>query len=239
MSGFVGWTTIVPICPSCFQTCFQVLPASVRLVDAVAGRDVAADVGLAGADVDDVRVGRGDGDRADRRDRLVVEDRLPVDAAVVGLPDAAGGRGRVVGERIARHAGDPRDPPAGRRADRAVVQAGELRRRLGRLVIGQDGQGSQSAARPARRRCEVISGVRGSGSGGSGGIIPDEPTGPPFYPGRKVERPRRLCGLCPIRDHRQGVGQAVRSSRRTPRDLRPGRQTPLRAIWQPYGNETK
>ena len=77
MSGFVGWTTIVPICPSCFQTCFQVLPASVRLVDAVARRDVAADVGLAGADVDDVRVGRGDGDRADRGDRLVVEDRLP------------------------------------------------------------------------------------------------------------------------------------------------------------------
>ncbi len=31
MSGLVGWTIMVPIWPSCFQTCFQVLPASVEL----------------------------------------------------------------------------------------------------------------------------------------------------------------------------------------------------------------
>ena len=37
-----------------------------RLVDAVARRDVAADVGLARADVDDVRVAGRDGDRSDR-----------------------------------------------------------------------------------------------------------------------------------------------------------------------------
>src|SRR5262249_42947549 len=64
-------------------------PAGVGgLVDAVAGRDVAADVGLAGADVDHVRVRRGDGQGADGRDRLVVEDRLPGEAAVGRLPDA-------------------------------------------------------------------------------------------------------------------------------------------------------
>src|SRR5262249_11241988 len=51
-------------------------------VDAVARRHVAADVGLATADVDHVRVGRGDGDGADGGDRLVVEDRLPGDTAV-------------------------------------------------------------------------------------------------------------------------------------------------------------
>src|SRR5262249_25647325 len=31
MRGSCGCTIIVPICPSCFQTCFQVLPASVDL----------------------------------------------------------------------------------------------------------------------------------------------------------------------------------------------------------------
>ena len=78
-----------------------------RLVDAVARGHVAADVGLARADVDDVRVGRRHGDRADRRDRLVVEDRLPGEAAVARLPDAARGRGGVVG-RADRRARRPR-----------------------------------------------------------------------------------------------------------------------------------
>src|SRR5262249_55876440 len=69
------------------------LAAVGALVEAVAGGDVAADVGLAGADVDDVRVGRGHGQGAGGGGGLVVEDRAPVDAAVVGLPDAAGGGG--------------------------------------------------------------------------------------------------------------------------------------------------
>ena len=85
------------------------------LVDAVAGHDVAADVGLAGADVDDVGIGRRDGDGADGRGRLIVEDRLPGEAAVGRLPDAAGRRGRVVDHRIAGDAAGPADAAAGRR----------------------------------------------------------------------------------------------------------------------------
>ena len=47
-----------------------------RLIDAVAHDVAVADhPRLAGADPDDVRIGVGDGDRADRGDRLVVEDR--------------------------------------------------------------------------------------------------------------------------------------------------------------------
>src|SRR5579884_1467543 len=57
------------------------------LPHAVAVRDVAADGRLAHADVDHVRVGRGDGDGADRRAlEEAVGDVLPVDAAVGGLP---------------------------------------------------------------------------------------------------------------------------------------------------------
>ena len=66
-----------------------------RLVDAVARHDVAADARLAHADVDDVGVRFGDGDRADRRARdLAVGDRRPVRAAVGRLPEAAAGRRR-------------------------------------------------------------------------------------------------------------------------------------------------
>src|SRR5205807_1957646 len=97
-----------------------------RFVDAVAGLDVAADVRLAGADVDHVGVGRGDGQRADGLGRLVVEDGLPADAAVAGFPDAAGRDGGVVGEWVAWNAGGPRHPAARGGADRAVFRALEV-----------------------------------------------------------------------------------------------------------------
>ena len=52
-------------------------------VDAVADREIGTLQSLAAADVDDVRIGRRDGDRADGSGRLIVEDRIP-GAAVVG-----------------------------------------------------------------------------------------------------------------------------------------------------------
>src|SRR5262249_37194222 len=115
------------------------------LVDAVAWHDVAANVRLTGPDVDHVGVGRGDGDRTDGRDRLVVEDRFPVQAAVTRFPDAAGGGGGVIGERIAGYAGRPGPPAAGRRSDVAELQAFEgLGPALGRVrVVGPDRAGTR------------------------------------------------------------------------------------------------
>ena len=116
------------------------------------GLDVAADVGLAAADVDDVGVGRRDGDGADGGDGLVVEDRLPVHAAVGRLPDAAGRGGGVVGERIAGHAAGAADAPAGRRADAAELEALELgRAALGAvLVVGAGGRQQQGRKEEAK-----------------------------------------------------------------------------------------
>ena len=59
------------------------------LVDAVADGEVRTRQPFAAADVEDVRIGRRDGDPADRSGRLIVEDRLPRPAGVGGLPDAA------------------------------------------------------------------------------------------------------------------------------------------------------
>ncbi len=109
------------------------LPSVGRLVDPVARGDVSPDVGLARADIDDAGIGRGDGDRADGRVRLIVEDRPPRDASVVRGPDAARGGGGVVDEGAPRHAGHARHASPDRRTDQPELQALELGRTLGDL----------------------------------------------------------------------------------------------------------
>src|SRR6185437_354369 len=92
----------------------RVLEAEVRPVfaavggspDAVSDRRALAVVGLAGADVDDVRVVGGDADCADGLVGLLVEHRLPVRAAVLRLPDAAGREAGVHDHGIVVRAGD-------------------------------------------------------------------------------------------------------------------------------------
>src|SRR6185503_9567836 len=114
-----------------------------RLVDAVARRDVAADVRLPRADVDHARVARRHGDRPDGGDRLVVEHRFPGDAAVLRFPDAArGGRG-VVDERVSRHAGHARHAASAGGTDQPEFHPLELLRPLGGLVgvVGREADG--------------------------------------------------------------------------------------------------
>ena len=60
-----------------------------------------------------VRIGRRDGERADRRDRLVVEDRRERRSAVGRLPDAARRGAGVVRLGIAGNAGDRGDAAGG------------------------------------------------------------------------------------------------------------------------------
>ena len=71
-----GSMRILPMCSEFFSpTFFQVLPPSVRLVNAVAVADAPLAVVLAGADPDDVRILRVDHDAADRVRAFAVEDR--------------------------------------------------------------------------------------------------------------------------------------------------------------------
>ncbi len=94
-----------------------------RLVDAVAVRDVRADRRLAGAGVDHVRGGLGDGERADRGGaEEAVRDVLPESAAAGRLPDAAGAGAEVEGAALGRVAGDGDDAPAAVRPDAAPLE---------------------------------------------------------------------------------------------------------------------
>ena len=77
------------------------------LVDAVAVGNVGAGARLARAHVDDVWVGIGNGDGSDGAGvDEAVGDAVPVDAAVVGLPDPAAGAAEVEDQRVLGVAGD-------------------------------------------------------------------------------------------------------------------------------------
>src|SRR5437867_11649617 len=77
-----------------------------RFIHAVALHDVAAEFGLAHADENNIGVGFAHGDSSNRGALdLPVGNRLPGEAAIVGLPQAAAGGAEVVFERSGSAAG--------------------------------------------------------------------------------------------------------------------------------------
>src|SRR5262249_36954180 len=100
------------------------LAAVGRLVHAVALRDVGAHVGFAGADVDHVRIRLRDRERADRADRLRVEDRLPRSSGVVRFPHSAVDAAEVEMLRLAWDSTDSEYAAAAKRADQPPVEVG-------------------------------------------------------------------------------------------------------------------
>ena len=140
MSAFVGWMRIFEMfCASLNPMCFHDLAGVGRLVDAVAGHDVAADARLARADEHDVRVALRHRDGADRgAGDLPVGDRRPRLAAIGRLPESASGRAEVADVRLALDAGSRNRPSAAVRTDAAPLIRGQqsgiesdARRRLG------------------------------------------------------------------------------------------------------------
>src|SRR5262249_36926 len=117
-------------------------PGVVGAVDALAVGDVAADAGLAGADIDDVGVRLGHRERAHREVRLVVEERGPGGAAVVGAEDAARDRAEGEGERLAAGPADGERPAAAEGADRPPAHGAEDL--LGDLGYGGGGDEDRS-----------------------------------------------------------------------------------------------
>ena len=129
------------------------LPGVGRPVDAVSPVGRAGVVGFTRPQPEDVGVRRGHGDIADREDLLALEERLEGLAVVLGLPQAAGGRGRV--ERVGLLEGHREvDEPAALlgRSDRPEIQRledgggveGAGRRRLAfarSAALGRRGRG--------------------------------------------------------------------------------------------------
>src|ERR1700733_4128323 len=94
---------------------------------------LAADIRLAGADVDDVGIGRRYGDGSDGADGdALVGDRKPGAAAVFCLPDAAADRTEIEGVGLIRVSCDGYGAAAAHGAHVAPFQAGE---EIGRKLL--------------------------------------------------------------------------------------------------------
>src|SRR5258706_2134179 len=78
-------------------------PPVAQLPHAVTVRNVAANTRLARACIKDVRVRLCDGQAADGRSAILVENREPGGRAVGGFPDSAASRAKIVRRRIARY----------------------------------------------------------------------------------------------------------------------------------------
>src|SRR6267378_4537490 len=100
------------------------LPGVIRTIDAVAERDISTDTSLAGSNIEDVGIGIRDSHAADRRGALLVEERIPRDAAVRGFPNATGHGAKVIGIRLAGDAGDGQDASPAKGTDQAPFHAG-------------------------------------------------------------------------------------------------------------------
>ncbi len=98
------------------------IPGIVRPVDSVAGGNVVARSDLSGSDVDDVGIGRGDGQGAHGRRGLMLHQPLPGASGIGGLPDPAARRPEVEGVRFAGHSFGDRRPAGAEGTDESPVQ---------------------------------------------------------------------------------------------------------------------
>src|SRR5437016_13091716 len=113
--------------------------AVVRTVNAVAEGNVAANASFAGADRDDVGIGFRNRDAADGGSGLLVEKRIPGNAAVSGFPNAAGNRAEIIRVRLARHSGYGKRTATTERADEAPFHSAvSLRVDLRGVLLGVD-----------------------------------------------------------------------------------------------------
>ncbi len=142
--------------------------AVVRHVHTVAVGDVVADVGFTGTDPDHGGVARIDRERPDRGHRLVLEERRPGHAAVIGAEHAAVGTADVVRLGVAGHPGHRRHTAAGeRRTDLAEVKTRAdghrqqrapvriLLLRTGRCGVRERGGEQRTGRRDSERSCQL------------------------------------------------------------------------------------
>src|SRR5580700_6250939 len=94
-----------------------------RFVNAIPKRDVAADASFARTGVDYVGIGVGHGDSADRGGGLLIEQRIPRDAAIRRFPDTAADRAEIIGVRLAGNTGDGDNAAAAEWADESPLHA--------------------------------------------------------------------------------------------------------------------
>ncbi len=98
-----------------------------RLIYAVAIGNIAADASFAGARINYIRVGFGNGDAANRGDGFIIENRKPGESAVRGLPNAASYGSKIKNAGISGNADGRERPSPAKRPDLPPLQALQMR----------------------------------------------------------------------------------------------------------------
>jgi len=107
-------------------------------VDAIADGQIGTLEAFATGNVDDVGIGRSDGDGADGAGVLMIKDGIPGAAEIVSFPDAAVDGADVEDVRLRRDTGEGAGAAATDGADGAPI---EFVKRGGSKGLGGDGKG--------------------------------------------------------------------------------------------------
>src|SRR5262249_27202027 len=102
--------------------------------DSVADGEIGTMKTLAAADIQNVRIGRSDGDRSDGLRGLAVEDRIPGSAGIVAAPQAAVDLGDVQDHR---RSGDARHRPGAAAPERADHPPAQILKRRWSNLLGE------------------------------------------------------------------------------------------------------
>src|SRR5689334_4441505 len=98
-----------------------------RLVNAIADREIRPMQPFSAGNINNIRIRRRNGNRANGARWLIVKDRLPGAAVVVGLPDPAIAHANIEDAGLAGHAGNGTGASPTERADGSPVEGGEQR----------------------------------------------------------------------------------------------------------------
>src|SRR5260370_1319280 len=105
---------------------FDALPGCAvvaRTVDTVAEGDVAANTGFAASNVNYIRIRIGDGNGANGRGGLLLEERIPGVASVSGFPNASADSTKIESVRLAGDSSDGQRASAPKGTDEAPLHA--------------------------------------------------------------------------------------------------------------------
>src|SRR5260370_14020001 len=97
------------------------LAAIVRTVDTIAEGNIAANAGFARTDINYIGIGIGDGNSADGRGGMLLEERIQGVARIGGFPDAAGDSAKIESVGLARDSRYSNDASSTEWADEAPL----------------------------------------------------------------------------------------------------------------------
>ena len=136
----------------------EMLPGVSRVggfIKTVAGGQIRTLQALTAAYVENIGIGRGDGDRSDRAGALIVEDGLPGVAKIRCLPHAAINRGHIENIGLVWNAGDGHGAAAAKRTNATPAHFGE--ELLVILLGGQRDAGKENHDQSLEYFCEPLS----------------------------------------------------------------------------------